>query len=132
MFGFLNRRAKAVQQQKELLAEAEKRLSGYADVRADLEKQKQNKLQRQVELWGVMTPTSELESEYKNVAADITFLEKKLLRLKDLNDKLNSAYQLCRGGQCDTLQGVLGIVDLFADITPDVPKVEYTISRKQI
>lgn len=93
--------------------------------REELLREKEDKLARQVELWSILTPTSDLEAEYRAVSADIAFIIKKVMCLDDHLEKLKVARYHCKSGDCGVLSRLLKGGDPCRNLAPDVPKVDF-------
>lgn len=91
----------------------------------ELTQLKNERMQRQVELWSVLTPSADLEEEYRKVTADIAYIIKKTLALQEHIKKLRLATFHCKNGHCDNLKQLLTISDPTTEVSPEVPQVHY-------
>lgn len=105
--------------------DAEQAITKFTAQKELFEREKQEKMQRQVELWSVMTPSSDLESEYKEVTGQVALLVKKLLTLEEYLKQLQLAKFHCKSGQCADLTKLLLVSDPTASISADIPVVNY-------
>ena len=130
MFAFLHRK----KEREELLIQAETALQFLKTTRQTIENEKLDLLHRQVELWAIGDLSSELETKYRSIATEITYIEKKLITITDLTTKLLEARIQCRDfNNSQTLKMLLPLSsNIFADLDPTIPVVNYTISRRTI
>lgn len=109
----------------ELLKQAEEKIAYFQQQRSNLLNVKEQKLKRQVELWSILTPSTDTEDEYKQVSKDVAELLKKIEALDQHLDKLRIDAYHCKNGNCKQIIESLKVDTPAAGITFEVPKVEY-------
>ncbi len=78
-------------------------------------------MQRQVELWSILTPSPELEKEYRTVTTAIAVLVKKVLVLEEHLKRLRLARHHCQDGECKDLTALLAMADPTEGLVVEVP-----------
>lgn len=108
-----------------IIEQANQAVAKFEAEHAELEVEKTKKMQRQVELWSVMTPSDELRNEYKAVSAHIAFVIKKMLCLDAHLKELKLARYHAQNGNEERLEKALAIVDPCVNIAPSISELAY-------
>lgn len=100
-----------VENNEDLLAQADEALGLLGLLLEELEKEKDQKLQRQVELWSIMNLSQELEQEYKRVGEAIAYHVKGMRLLEKRMKELALARYHCKDKECTELSQLLGLLE---------------------
>lgn len=109
---------------EQLVQQAELVSTQLAIRQVEIAKDKDAKTHRQVELWSVLTPSPDLERDYKNVTLEIAILIKQSLAIEDYLKQLHLARFHCQENDCEELTRLLSI-DPCANITPDQQPLDF-------
>jgi hypothetical protein len=115
---------------KIILTQAKEAQGNLKRLGAEFKEEKRKKLLRQSDLWVIANFTTDEDSEYRQLAQDLTFLEQKLIRLSEVNTSLVLAMKKCEEqGSCEELSAMLPLSDPLSGLDLTIPKVEYRITR---
>lgn len=110
---------------RQILQRSEQRLAEILQNREEMEATRQQLLHRQVELWSVLTPSSDLEDEYKSVSSEIAILIQKEQGLDEFIKRFRLCDYHCRQGQCEEISAILEIEDPFEGKTFEVKPIVF-------
>lgn len=92
----------------------------------ELEAERQEKLKRQADLWGILTPSTDLETEYKQVSIAIAEIILKQQAIEEQLQKLKIGIFYCeKNGQCQRLQETLQAGGSVERVHYELPTISY-------
>jgi hypothetical protein len=109
----------------DLVTQADAAIAAFKAENTDASRQKDNKMRRQVEIWSLKEASPGLEQEYKNVASEVAYLVKKILCLDQHIKDLQLAKFHFQNGSANRLKELLNIADPCANITSDIPLIDF-------
>jgi hypothetical protein len=110
-----------------IVAQANEMLVAFENEKLRLQNEKDSLLRRQVEIWSVSSSDSNqgMEVEYKKAATGVAFAIKRVLCLEEHVKKMRMAIFHAEKGDTSKLEKLLEVIDPCANITQEVPKVQF-------
>jgi hypothetical protein len=108
--------------------EVARTIAMYREKQKQLEKEKESRIYRQVELWSIMNLSPELEKEYREISTDITYLINQSLAIEDYIRRLKLAFYRAKNGFKTVgpdVKDIMAEPDPTLAVKREVPRIEY-------